>query len=87
MFDLPKHWIVLVLYIFILILFYFFVPWTLVGRSLLKEASRAEKQHPAALLPHLRISGLAIKDDTDTHVDSVALERHLTVDAPKKNYY
>lgn len=38
LFELPKHWIVLVLYIFILILFYFFVPWTLIGQSLLKEA-------------------------------------------------
>lgn len=77
LFELPKHWIVLVLYIFILILFYFFVPWTLIGKSLLKEASSG-KSNILQRFFILRINILAIKDKILTqNVDSVALEKHF----------
>lgn len=62
LFELPKHWIVLVLYIFILILFYFFVPWTLIGQSLIEGSLIVEKQHPTALL-HPRVDVLCHKDN------------------------
>lgn len=41
-----------------------------------------EKQHPTALLLSADQHSCH-KDNTDTNVDSAALEKHLTVDAPK----
>lgn len=82
LFELPKHWIVLVLYIFIWILFYFLYPGLSLIRAYWRKLNSGKATSYGASSSADQQS--CHKDNTDTNVDSVALEKHLMVDAPKK---
>lgn len=81
LFELPKHWIVLVLYIFILIFFFLYPGLSLVRAYWRKLSSGKATSYSASLPADQRCRH---EDSTDTSVESVALEKHLMVDAPKK---
>lgn len=53
------------------------------GKSLIEGSLIVEKQHPTQLLYSTDQHSCHKRTITDTNVDSVALEKHLMVDAPK----
>lgn len=79
---MPKHWIVLVLYIFILLLFYFFLyPGLSMLRANWRKLNSGKATSFNVSLPLDQL--ICHKDNTDTMVDSVALDKQMMVDAPK----
>lgn len=78
LFELPKHWIVLVLYIFF---FFFLYPGLSLVRAYWRKLSSGKATSYSASLP--ADQRCCHEDSTDTSVESVALEKHLMVDAPK----
>lgn len=77
LFELPKHWIVLVLYFF----FFFFLYGLSLVRAYWRKLSSGKATSYRASLP--ADQRCCHEDSTDTSVESVALEKHLMVDAPK----
>lgn len=75
LFELPKHWIVLVLYIF------FLYPGLSLVRAYWRKLSSGKATSYSASLP--ADQRCCHEDSTDMSVESAALEKHLMVDAPK----